>query len=454
MRGERKDLVLWNAIPGEPAEVHVFHEGMNQDLGRVLRPAGAPHPLRRDPPCERFNPCGGCPLMHLVPEGAARARLSIIRSALREQDLEALAPTELVASPDGEEDFRHITRLAVGLSDHGHIRVGAHGRGSRRVVPVPDCNVVTPTLRQAMKVVAHHVIDLEIYPFDPSTGRGLLRYVVLRQSRSTGEVLVTLVASRRLPLLWELAERIAGGLSEVAGVHLHVNDGPGNAIFLRDSQGTSDSVRLRGREVIEESLAGVRLRVGPGDFYQTNPGMADRIANDLLASLEPLRARPIVDLYSGVGALTLALGAKHGYAIGVEAVEGAVERARENAALNRVAAEFIAGDVGALLPEVQRRMLGTAPVVVVDPARRGLSADVAEGILALEPAQIAYLSCNPRSLSRDLASFTRMGWHVESLRAYDMFPQTAHVELLALLSPAEPASAERRAPRRRIVGKG
>jgi 23S rRNA (uracil1939-C5)-methyltransferase len=203
--------------------------------------------------------------------------------------------------------------------------------------------------------------------------------------------------------------------------------------------------------VLEEELAGVRLQVGPGDFFQTNPGVADRIARDLVELLAPFRDRPVLDLYCGVGGFTLALAQSHGWAYGAEVVEGAIARARENARLNHLPAEFGVGRVAEIVPELARRTAGQGPVVVVDPARRGLEEGVIESVLSLQPAAVAYLSCNPRALARDLALFTARGWSLSHIAAYDMFPQTAHLETLVMLLPPSPPEVTRRAPRRRVV---
>ena len=451
VRGSRKDLVLWNAIPGEPAVAHLYHEGENQDLARVIRPAEAPHRYRREPPCDRFNPCGGCPLMHLTPEGQALARLTLVRDALAAFDLRELTPQALVSAQDGDAGFRHLLKLSIGYSDLGHLRVGVHGRDSQMIVPIPECVVATPVLREAMKVVSHHIRDLAVPPYDPEQDRGILRNVVLRQSRHSGELMVTLIAGRKLPLLWELAERIAGGLSAVVGVHLHLNHGPGADVFLRDGQGIGDSVLLRGKETMEERLGELRVAVGAGDLYPTNPGLYERLVMDLVSGLVRDRARPAVDLYCGVGGTTMALAAQHGWACGIETFEAPIDRARENAALNRSAAEFLVGDAASMLAEAGRRLQGTGPVVCVNPARRGLEAGVAEGVRALQPSRLAYQSCNPRALARDLADFLAHGWKVDRLVAYDLYPQTAHVELLAHLSPPQAPEASRRAPRRKVV---
>lgn len=442
---------VWGGIPGETAEVELVHIGRHRAVGRFFRPLGPPHPLRTEPVCEHFTPCGGCPLMHLNAEGQQRARLALLRDALTEVGLGSLTPASIVASPEGELGYRHTVKLAMGRSDQGHIRVGTFSRRSHRVVAIPGCHVATATLRRVMSVVAHAIIELDIWPFDPETGHGTMRHVVMRQSRASGEVLVTLVAAGRNKTLGELAERISGAVAEVVGVHLHLNSDPGNSIFNPDEDGVVRTIHLAGKDTIDENLGANSLAVGPGDFFQANPAMAERIGADLLELLVADRPRPVVDLYCGVGGFSLLLGAAHGWVLGVEAVGGAVLRARENARRNRVAAEFLAGDALHLLPEVATRLDERHPVVLVDPARRGLGDGVLDGILSLRPARIAYLSCNPRALARDLGQMMAHGWTVRSLQAYDMFPQTAHLEVLALLDPPEELPLGRQAPRRVVV---
>jgi 23S rRNA (uracil1939-C5)-methyltransferase len=457
--GEPRDLVVWQGIPGERAQVRVYHVGHHVSRGRFIRPAGPPHPLRRAPPCPRCGPCGGCPLMHLVPEGQDRARLALVRAAFAEHDLLAFVPPSIFPSPDGDVDFRHTVKVACDLDEQGSIRVGAYARDSHEVVPIRECIVATPTLRATMSALAHHARRLELRPYDPRTGHGLLRYAVLRQSRTSGEVLVTLVAGHKHPLLGELADALGRELDAIVGVQLHVNRSEGNNIVeLPDGileDGRPPWRRLLGQDTIEEQLCGVRLKVGPVDFFQTNPAMAAVLVQDVVDAFGDQRHRPVVDLFCGVGAFTLPLAREHGWAIGVEANPAAVMRARQNAALNGLSAEFSAGAAGAVLPEVARRLAGRAPVVCVDPARKGLDVDTVQGIAALRPAAVAYVSCNGAALARDLGHLQRAGFRVEYVRAYDMFPQTPHLELMALLRPVEPpADVGVRAPRRKVLRGG
>lgn len=441
-------LVVFGGIPGETARVRVTGQGSHQARGD-FQSAEQPHPRRVSPPCERYSPCGGCPLMHLDAEGQADARRDIIQQALDQNGVKAeILP--LVPSPGGLADFRHVIKVGFGVSDIGRIKVGAWGRGSREVVPVPECLVAAPILRRTMVSLAHHTIELGIPPYEG--GRGVLRSAVLRASHTTGEVLVTLVAGRRDRALSELAEQIARGVPEIVGVWLHLNDGQGNAIFQRDDQGVVGVVPLVGKETIEERLCDMTYRVGPGDFFQTHPAMAEVLYERVMDGLELREGDSFVDLYSGVGGMALPAARRTGFALGVEEVEGAVRRAKEAARLNRVPAEFVWGPVLEVMPEIAPRLAGTAPKVVVDPARRGLEPGVLEAVLKLEPSALAYVSCNPMAMARDLAALVKEGWTLSPIEPFDMFPNTAHVECLVIARPPGGAvEVARRAPKRQLV---
>lgn len=447
---DRPDLHVFGGIPGEEATVWVHHQGQNQAVG-LFRGTDDPHPHRVVPPCDRYNPCGGCPLMHLDGPGQWDAREALVRDALAAHGLEGVVIARRHDSPSGLEDFRHVVKVGAGYSDQGSIRLGAWGRRNRSIVPIPRCNVATPTLRRGMSALAHHVIDHEIRPYDPERERGILRSAVLRQSRTTGEVLITLVAARRIRPLQDLAEAVANDLTETAGVWVHVNKDPGNAIFQRDEDGAVGVSALVGKAWIEETLNGISYRIGPGDFFQTHPAMAEVLYQRTLERLELREGATFVDLYCGVGGLALQGSRATGWALGIEEVEGAVARARESAHRNGLTAEFLCGRVGELLPDVRRRLGERRPVVTVNPARRGLEEGVIDGIAALRPRRVAYVSCNPRVLARDLARFRELGFEVGALELFDMFPNTPHVEVLAVLTGQDPDAPARRAPRRRVV---
>ncbi|MEZ4322986.1 MAG: 23S rRNA (uracil(1939)-C(5))-methyltransferase RlmD [Myxococcota bacterium] len=442
----RVPLVVFGGIVGEAAEVKVVYKGQNQHQALFVE-TDTPSPHRMQVPCERYEPCGGCPLMHVSPEGQEDVRTAHVRRALDEEGLSDVEVEGWHPSPDGYFGFRHVVKLGVGWSNDGkRIKVGAFGRRSRSIVPIPKCDVAAPVLRQAMAAIAHHILELGLEPYDPETDRGVLRAVVLRASRTSNEVMVTLVAGRRPRKLDELAEAVAGQVGEITGIWVHLNSEPGNTLFKREEDGSIGLTALIGKDWIEEDLDGIGIRVGPGDFYQTNPSMALPLYKRTLERLEPQEGEAFVDLYCGVGGLTLLASRVCGFALGVEGVAGAVRRARESARRARITAEFVTGQVEEELPKLRERL--KHPLVAVDPARRGLEPAVLDALIDMKPRKIAYISCNPRTLARDLAAFKAAGAEIGPVELFDMFPHTAHVECLTIVSFPVQAG---RAPRRRRV---
>jgi 23S rRNA (uracil1939-C5)-methyltransferase len=446
-------VVVWNGVVGEEAVVRVNHRGQNQWAAYFVE-TDHPHPERVPAPCKKFVSCGGCPTMHLTEKGQWGVRRALVANALSEHDLADVTIGAQHECPDGQEGYRHLIKLGAGYSDQRHIRLGAWGRRTRSVVPIPKCSVATPILGKVMRSLAQNIIDLNIHPYLPETDEGVLRSVVVRASRSTGEVLVTLVVGRRDRALSELAERVSEEVSNIVGVWLHRNNEEGNAIFARDMNGHVGVRAVLGKSWIEEELNGVRYRIGPGDFFQTNPATAEVLYQRVMDRLELSNGDTFVDLYSGVGGLALQGARRAGWALGIEEVPGAVERARESTRINGLTAEFMAEFVVHALPEIERRLGDRGPIVTVNPARRGLEEGVIEGILGLKPRRLAYVSCNPRSLARDLVRFRDAGWKIGELELFDMFPNTPHVETFVVLeSPGMSSIPTVRPPKRRKVRK-
>ncbi len=180
----RPPTAVWQGIPGEKCKIHVYAPGKNRSLARWEGAVGQPSPRRVDPPCPRYSTCGGCPWMHVDAQGQAKGRVELVRTAYDLHGLAEHAPRELRASPDGLEGYRHLMKLAVGRSDRGHPRVGAFGRSSRNVVPIPGCRVLAPALpgdHAAGGSPGHRAGHLAL----GSRARArVLRYVIVRQSRA------------------------------------------------------------------------------------------------------------------------------------------------------------------------------------------------------------------------------------------------------------------------------
>ena len=175
--------------------------------------------------------------------------------------------------------------------------------------------------------------------------------------------------------------------------------------------------------------------MGSGDFFQVNIGVAEQIQQDVLEISKGYVDYPMIDLYCGVGLFTLPLAKEHGWAMGIELVDGAIKRAKHSASAQEIHAEFVSGDVFEQLDVVERKINTASPFIVVDPSRSGLSDGVAVSLDELNPAAIVYVSCHPKSLARDLLDFIELGWSIDTVQLYDMFPNTVHMETLVLLTP-------------------
>ena len=444
----RPPLVVFGGIPGETAKIRVINRGRNQTYAQWVY-SSKPSKNRVDPPCERYFPCGGCPLMHLNEKGQRDTRLDLLRYELKSVGLGSISIEKMVASPSNA-DFRHVVKLTTGRSDRGSPRIGAPGR-RRHIVAIPDCTVITPDLRELVLRIYHLFVDMDVHPYH--NGEGTLRHVVLRQSSSTDEILVTLVAARRAPILDDLAAVLAGADSKVVGVHLHINAEKTNAIMHRDEEGLIRTRHILGKKTITERLADTNYQVGPGDFFQTNPALADLLYRDVLELCALKEGVPLVDLYCGVGGFALAGAKTTGWAIGVESVGGAVDRARKSASTQDIPAEFVHGEVEEVLSRLTRRLGGRRPTMIVNPARRGLEQGVAEKILQLKPARLVYVSCSPRALAKDLAYFESNGLKIRKVTPYNMFPHSSHQEVVALLESEDLDQIKNpsRGPRRRVT---
>ena len=444
----RPPMMVFGGIPGETSKIRVMNRGRNQTAALWLYSKN-PSPHRVKASCDRYEACGGCPLMHLDQEGQRKARKELLAFELRSAGLERVAVNPMVSSPQ-TSNFRHVVKLTTGRSDQGSPRIGAPGR-RRHIVAIPDCEVITADLRELVLKIYHLFVDMDIHPYHE--GKGTLRHVIARQSSKTGEILITLVAGRRSPLLEDLASALSGFNAKIVGIHLHINDEVTNAILVRDEEGLVRTRHLLGKKQIVESLADTDYYVGPGDFFQTNPGMADRLYRDVLEICQLKEGTPVVDLYCGVGGFALAAAKVTGWALGVEAVGGAVDRARASASEGNIPAEFVHGEVEEVLTKLSRRLSGRRPTVIVNPARRGLEPGVVEKLQALNPLRLVYVSCSPRPFAKDLATLRKGGLVIRSVTPYDMFPNSAHQEVVALLEAADADSATSvsRGPRRKVV---
>jgi 23S rRNA (uracil1939-C5)-methyltransferase len=411
-------------LPGERAEARVEHVSSHRpEAWARLEQLEAPSPARRVPVCPAFGACGGCVLQHLDYQAQLDWKGARLARALGGRV--AVAPCVASPRPLG---YRNQSKLVVARSEGRPPRLvlGAYVPRSHAVVDVAGCRIVEPPLDAVAARLRDVLEEQGASPFDERTRAGELRYAVLR-SNHRGQVLAVLVTARPdRPWVATVAARLRAACPEVVGVVENVNRAAGNVI-----QGDEERVAL-GAGALDERVGGVALRLSPRAFFQVNRDVAALAYAAIARALAVGPRERVVDAYAGAGGIALSLAPAAGEVLGIEEHPAAVADAVAAAALNGAAnVRFVAGDAAAELARLDR-----ADALVLNPPRKGCAPAVLAEAARMEPRAIAYLSCDPDTLARDLTVLEGLGYAAREVTPFDMHPHTPHVEALAVLARA------------------
>ena len=413
-----------NALMGEKCLVKIEKAQKTWAAGKITELLEkSPHRVNRKCPVGKL--CGGCDFWHMDYEEECRMKAERVRQALNRIGGENLDSVPLMAAPSCT-GYRNKAVYPV-ASKKGRVYAGFFRAGTHQIVENEGCLILFPEADQIKNTVIAFMNRRHLTAYDETTGQGLLRHIFVRRGWVSGEFLVCLtVNGQKLPHFRELTEQ----LQKIPGFHtlvLSVNTKPGNSV-LGDRE-----IVLYGPGYIEDTLCGLTFRLSAKSFYQVNHPQAQRLYEAAIAQAEITKEDLVLDLYCGVGTITLIMAKSAKKVIGVEVVEAAVADARENAKRNGIEnAEFFCGDAGKAALELEKQ--GICPdVVVVDPPRKGLNADTIQALHKMSPRKIVYVSCDPATLARDVALLKKKGYALISAQAADLFPRCAHVESIVCL---------------------
>jgi 23S rRNA (uracil1939-C5)-methyltransferase len=322
--------------------------------------------------------------------------------------------------------YRNKLEYSFGTSDDGELICGFHAPGSwERIEHIEDCLLASEAGNEARRAALAWCRDRGLGAYDRRAQTGLLRNLVVREGRRTGELQVRIVTSDQPVALDGFAEAVG------AGSVLWTR-----ALDVGETTAGGATEVLHGTEATEEELGGLRLRISADAFFQTNTEMAERLYG-VAAEYAGLQGwERVYDLFCGIGTIGLSLAPRAGEVWGLEIVEEAIADAIANARRNEIDnAHFYAGDVRLALRELVERA-GRPDVLVVDPPRAGLSAKIVRRVIEAGPTRIVYVSCNPTTLAPNAAQLVEAGYALRRVRPVDMFPQTPHIECVALLERA------------------
>ena len=413
-----------NAIAGEKCLVRIEKAQKTWAAGKITQILEkSPHRINRECPVAKL--CGGCDFWHMDYAEESRLKADRVRQALNRIGGESLEQVPILAAPDCHS-YRNKAQYPVS-SEKGRVFAGFFKAGTHQVVENKRCLILPEETDRVKGIVIDYVNHYRITAYDEKTGKGLLRHIYVRRGAVSGQVLVCLVVNgRKLPHTEDLIARLqkVPGFTSLA---LSVNTKPGNTVL------GDEYITLYGPGYIEDTLCGLQFRLSPRSFYQVNHHQAQRLYEAAIAQAQITKNDLVLDLYCGVGTITLAMAKAAGKVIGVEVVEQAILDARDNAKRNGIEnAEFFCGDAGKAALELEEK--GIIPdVAVVDPPRKGLNADAIEAMAKMQPRRIVYVSCDPATLARDVALLKEKGYRVQSAQAADLFPRCAHVESIVCL---------------------
>ena len=385
-----------------------------------------PSPDRIRSDCPVFPKCGGCLFRHMTYEAELRIKEKQVRENMRRighytGDIQPITPSPQI---DG-----YRNKAQYPLSQNGDtLSIGFYAPRSHRVMDCRSCRLQPESFAPILAVFDQWIKDYNIPVYDELTGKGMLRHIYIRRGEQSGEVLVCAVSkTKKLPHTDALCAALLQAVPQIRTVVLNVNPDDTNVILGKTC------IPLYGNGYIEDTLCGLRFRLNPLSFYQVNARQAEALYRKAAAYAQP-EGETVLDLYCGAGTIGLTMADRARQIIGVEIVPEAIEDARHNAERNDIRnARFLCADAAQAAQQLAEE--GICPdVILVDPPRKGCSAELLQTISDFAPKRLVYVSCDSATLARDCAILTQSGFEIQSVAPFDMFPRTGHVETVVLMS--------------------
>jgi 23S rRNA (uracil1939-C5)-methyltransferase len=387
-----------------------------------------PSPQRVEAPCPYFGRCGGCRLQHVAYPAQLAFKSKQVADAL--ERLGGLRDVALRPIIGAEETFGYRNKMEFTVARaRGALVVGLHETERYdSVLDIERCLLQSDRMNGLLAETRAFFVERGLTVYEQDTGEGLLRFLMLREGKHTGELMTNVVTSApAVSELAPLAQRLQARDAGTTSVVMNVNPKKASVAV-----GVEEHL-LGGRDHIREDVGGLTFRVSANSFFQTNTRQAERLFDLVVESTGLTGTETVLDLYSGTGAISLLLARRARWVYGVELAQAAVDDAGANATANGITnCTFVSGEVRFVLPALIAKGV-TAEVVVADPPRAGFHPKALHALITLGARRIVYVSCNPTTLARDLGELVRGGYRLEWVQPVDMFPHTPHIEAVARL---------------------
>lgn len=440
-------LFVKDALAGDIIRARIMKTKKNFAYAKLLEII-QPSPDRIEPLCPVARQCGGCQLQHCSYERQLTWKEQKIANCLRR-----IGGQDVVTAEEAQEQanvsvntvvmepilamkepyhYRNKAQFPVGYDRDGHLVTGFYAERTHDVIPHMDCLIQDTCNKEILELVMAFLEEHQISAYQEKTHSGLVRHILIRTAKATGQVMLCLVINgRKLPHAEELVKRLLNSDLNISSICLNINQDKTNRIL------GDDTVLLYGQGYIEDRIGNIRYQISPLSFYQVNPEQTKRLYETVLEYADLQGNEVVWDLYCGIGTISLYLSEKADRVYGVEIVPQAIENANANARLNHISnVEFYVGAAEDVVPQKYQESGAAlkADVVVLDPPRKGCDGKLLETVVRMQPERIVYVSCDPATLARDLKYLCGEGYELKRVRGCDMFGMSYHVETVCLLS--------------------
>ena len=428
------------AVPGDVVDVKVFKKKKNYMEGYTIRTV-TPSPRRLKPFCPHFGICGGCKLQPLPYEMQLEAKRQQVYDQLvrighlEVPEIRPTLPSELTQYYRNKLEFTASDRRWIyrdedpdSIPEDDRIGLGFHvGKFFDKVLDIKDCHLQRDPSNAIRLYIKRFCVDHGYEFFNIRENRGFFRNMFVRTAENGAVMLILCFYEDDFTKISSLLDAVSAEFPEITSLYYVINR------KLNDSISDQECLLYKGEDSIYEEMEGLKFKIGPKSFYQTNTRQAYRLYS-VAREFADLKGNEIVyDLYTGTGTIAQFVSSKASKVIGIEYVPEAIEDALSNAANNGITnCEFFAGDMKDVLSPAFISEHGHPDVIILDPPRAGIHPDVAKVILQAEPDRMVYVSCNPASQARDLAIFSEK-YKITAVQPVDMFPHTQHVENVCAL---------------------
>lgn len=383
-----------------------------------------PSPHRVSPLCPVFSKCGGCTLQNLIYKQQLLLKENFLRESMKRIagiDLSSVDILPTVSSPEIWY-YRNKMEFVFGESDGATI-LGLHRRGSyKEYVDIKECFIFSKSASKIMEIVRNFVRETGLSVYNPVTNRGFLRHLVMREAKSTGEMLLNLVTDYEEMDIKTLVNLMP---ESVTAFLWTINTKRADAVIPEKSRS------IKGTSRIVEQIGDVNFYITPYSFIQPNPYCASLLYERIRELAGPQADETVLDLYCGSGGIGLSLSRYVQQVFGIDSSSSSIESAEMNARLNRFSnLKFITGDIRRVLYQ-RKGWRGKLNSAIIDPPRDGMSGRAIMHLINLKIPKLVYVSCNPSTLARDTALLLKNGYRLESIQLIDMFPHTYHIEVIA-----------------------